>query len=93
MTDAAAPPARKHLWEVDIVRILTFVCVIAVHTISHTAAATPANLPLYLLLGLVHFTRDVFFALTAFVLVYSYFAKPVSMRKFWASFSCSRSAS
>lgn len=72
---------RKHLWEVDIVRILTFLCVIAVHTTSHTIASD--DLPLYLLLGLLHFTRNVFFALTAFVLVYSYLHRPVPMRKFW----------
>lgn len=83
-TGVAAPPVRgprKHLWEVDIVRILTFLCVIAVHTTSHTVASN--DLPLYLLLGLMHFTRNVFFALTAFVLVYSYLYNPVPMRKFW----------
>ena len=77
----APPVTRKHLWEVDIVRILTFLCVIAVHTTSHTIAAD--DLPLYLLLGLMHFTRNVFFALTAFVLVYSYLHRPVPMRQFW----------
>jgi peptidoglycan/LPS O-acetylase OafA/YrhL len=75
------PKQRKHLWEVDIVRILTFLCVIGVHTTSHTVAAS--DLTLYLLLGLLHFTRNVFFALTAFVLVYSYLNRPVPMRKFW----------
>ena len=79
--DAAPAPARKHLWEVDVVRILTFLCVIAVHTTSHTVATD--DLPLNLLLGLLHFTRNVFFALTAFVLVYSYLHKPVPMKKFW----------
>jgi peptidoglycan/LPS O-acetylase OafA/YrhL len=79
---ASAPRAqRPHLWEVDVVRILTFLCVIGVHTTSHTVA--PSDLPLYLLLGLLHFTRNVFFALTAFVLVYSYLHKPVPMRQFW----------
>jgi peptidoglycan/LPS O-acetylase OafA/YrhL len=81
-TPAAVPQGeRPHLWEVDVVRILTFICVIAVHTTSHTLA--PTDLPLYLLLGLLHFTRNVFFALTAFVLVYSYLHKPVPMRRFW----------
>jgi len=79
-TEAPRPP-RPHLWEVDVVRILTFLCVIAVHTTSHTAG--PNDLPLYVLLGLLHFTRNVFFALTAFVLVYSYLHKPVPMRRFW----------
>lgn len=80
-TAQRAPRERKHLWEVDVVRILTFLCVIAVHTTSHTIASN--DLPLYLLLGLLHFTRNVFFALTAFVLVYSYLHRPVPMRKFW----------
>ncbi len=62
-------------------RILTFLCVIAVHTISYTAGS--ADLPLFLLLGLVHFTRDVFFALTAFVLLYTYLKRPEPMRTFW----------
>ena len=77
----AQPATRAHLWEVDIVRIVTFLCVIGVHTVSHTVSAT--DLPLYLLLGILHFTRNVFFALTAFVLIYSYNNKPVPMRKFW----------
>ena len=81
MSASAAAPVRQRLWEIDVVRILTFLCVIAVHTISFTAAA--GDLPLFLLLGLVHFTRDVFFALTAFVLVYSYLKRPVPMRTFW----------
>jgi peptidoglycan/LPS O-acetylase OafA/YrhL len=82
---APAQAARRlrapHLYEVDIVRILTFICVIAVHTTSHTAA--PSDIGLFALLGLVHFTRDVFFALSAFVLIYSYLSKPVPMKKFW----------
>lgn len=82
--EAAARPARgkrPHLYQLDIVRILTFACVIAVHTISHTAEST--NVPLIGLLILVHFTRNVFFALTGFVLVYSYLHHPVPLTKFW----------
>jgi peptidoglycan/LPS O-acetylase OafA/YrhL len=76
-----APTTRRHLYEIDVLRILTFACVIAVHTTSHTVAADDWGLNG--LLALVHFTREVFFALTAFVLVYSYRHKPVPMRKFW----------
>jgi peptidoglycan/LPS O-acetylase OafA/YrhL len=71
----------RHLYEVDIVRILTFLCVIGVHVTSHTSTSTDVGL--YMLLDLLHFTREVFFALTAFVLLYSYEARPVPMRKFW----------
>lgn len=79
-----APPKRaraRHLYEIDIVRILTFLCVIGVHTTSHTAG--PDDVGLYILLDLLHFTREVFFALTAFVLLYTYEVHPVPMRKFW----------
>jgi peptidoglycan/LPS O-acetylase OafA/YrhL len=67
-------PSAPRLYEIDVVRILTFACVIGVHTTSHTAAADDVGL--YGLLALLHFTREVFFALTAFVLAYSYFSKP-----------------
>jgi peptidoglycan/LPS O-acetylase OafA/YrhL len=86
MSDSAAAVHSKkgvkapHLYEVDVLRILTFLCVIAVHTISNTAAQT--DVPLYGFLTLVHFTREVFFALTAFVLVYSYLNRPKPMRNF-----------
>ncbi|OII16577.1 acyltransferase [Curtobacterium sp. MCBA15_013] len=71
----------RHLYEVDVLRILTFACVIGVHTTSHTVAAD--DVPLNGLLGLLHFTRLVFFSLTAFVLVYSYTLRPRPMAQFW----------
>lgn len=70
-----------HLYELDVVRILTFACVIMVHTISYTASS--GDVVLNGLLALVHFTREVFFALSSFVLVHSYLNRPVPMRKFW----------
>jgi peptidoglycan/LPS O-acetylase OafA/YrhL len=70
----------KHLHELDLVRLLTFACVIAVHTTFYVigdgriidGAQT-----------LLHCTRGVFFALTAFVLVRSMLAKPRRAREFW----------
>ncbi|MGT2427081.1 acyltransferase [Amnibacterium kyonggiense] len=79
MTDAK--PRGGHLYEVDVLRILTFVCVIAVHTIS--SSVEPGDRAMYVSLGLFHFTREVFFALTAFVLVYSFQRRPQPMRRFW----------
>jgi peptidoglycan/LPS O-acetylase OafA/YrhL len=74
------PRARApHLYEIDIVRILTFAAVIAVHTTSHTIAS--GDLPLAIFLGLAHFTREVFFAITTFVLLYTYRYKPTPQRK------------
>lgn len=76
---AAGKP--RHLYEVDVLRILTFACVIGVHTTSHTAASDDVDLNA--LLALLHFTRLVFFSLTAFVLVYSYTVRPRPMAQFW----------
>ncbi|MFS0730620.1 acyltransferase [Curtobacterium sp. 1P10AnD] len=86
-TPADASPTRtadgrpRHLYEVDVLRILTFACVIGVHTTSHTAATDDVGLNA--LLALLHFTRLVFFSLTAFVLVYSYELRPRPMAQFW----------
>ncbi len=51
------------------------------HTTSHTAASDDVGLNA--LLALLHFTRLVFFSLTAFVLVYSYTVRPRPMAQFW----------
>lgn len=79
------PPATnarsRHLYEIDVLRILTFACVIAVHVTSHTT--TGSQVALNGLLALVHFTREVFFGLSSFVLVYSYLNRPQPMRRFW----------
>ncbi|MFJ3382817.1 MULTISPECIES: acyltransferase [unclassified Curtobacterium] len=71
----------RHLYEVDVLRILTFACVLGVHTTSHTMASDDVGLAG--LLALLHFTRLVFFTLTAFVLVYSYSIRPKPMSVFW----------
>jgi peptidoglycan/LPS O-acetylase OafA/YrhL len=76
-----AAEKRRHIHEIDVIRILTFASVIGVHTISHTIASN--DVPLYVLLGLLHFTREPFFWITGFVLMWSYFHKPVPMRRFW----------
>jgi surface polysaccharide O-acyltransferase-like enzyme len=60
-------PAR-HLYEIDLLRLITFAEVIAVHTIAFTVPHR--YLAAYGLLMLLHCTREVFFALTAFVLVH-----------------------
>jgi peptidoglycan/LPS O-acetylase OafA/YrhL len=71
----------RHLYEIDVLRILTFACVIGVHTTSHTMASDDVGLAG--LLALLHFTRLVFFTLTAFVLVYSWSIRPKPMSVFW----------
>jgi peptidoglycan/LPS O-acetylase OafA/YrhL len=59
-----------HVYAVDLVRVLTFASVIAVHTVA--TINPPDSVPAGGALMLLHFTREVFFALTAFVLVHHY---------------------
>lgn len=57
-----------HVYAVDLVRALTFAAVIAVHTV--TTVNPPDSVPTGGAAMLLHFTRQAFFALTAFVLVH-----------------------
>ncbi|MBV9729819.1 MAG: acyltransferase [Pseudonocardiales bacterium] len=59
-----------HVYAVDLVRVLTFAAVIAVHAVS--IINPPASIPAGGTAMLLHFTREAFFALTAFVLVHRY---------------------
>lgn len=80
---AASAPAstRRHLYEVDIVRLLTFVCVVGVHAVS--GSMNPDDVASGAFVSLLHFTRGTFFLLSAFVLTYAQGAKPVRVRRFW----------
>ena len=62
-------------------RIVTFTAVIAVHAISSTvpAASTTGNS----VLALLHYTREGFFFLAAFVLFYGYYDRPLRGPELW----------
>jgi peptidoglycan/LPS O-acetylase OafA/YrhL len=76
------PPApRARLRELDAVRLLTFASVVLVHTITVTVPG--GDVPMYGLVILLHFTRQVFFALTVFVLLLGQLRRPTPMRRFW----------
>lgn len=78
---ATAKAGKGHLNQVDLVRVLTFASVIAVHVITYTNDG--ANVTAYGALTLLHFTRSVFFFLTGFVLVYTYRRRPLATGTFW----------
>jgi peptidoglycan/LPS O-acetylase OafA/YrhL len=82
MTDSTRATARSsHVYPVDLVRVLTFGAVIAVHTIS---TVNPLDsVPGDAVVMLLHFTREAFFFLTAFVLVHRYGYNTVRARPFW----------
>ncbi|HET6504895.1 MAG TPA: acyltransferase [Amycolatopsis sp.] len=85
MTRATVRPQLQqrpeHLHQVDLFRILTFACVIAVHVLSGTTL--PDDVPSNALQLLLHFTREAFFTLTGFVLVYQYSRRPLRAGAFW----------
>jgi peptidoglycan/LPS O-acetylase OafA/YrhL len=80
--DRPAGPSRSgHLWQVDVVRLLTFSAVIAVHTLAFTEQ--PDNRLAAGMMMLLQYGREVFFALTGFVLVYSTWGRPLRLTSFW----------
>ncbi|HJP78466.1 MAG TPA: acyltransferase [Pseudonocardiaceae bacterium] len=72
---------KRHLHYIDLVRVLTVALVIAVHVLGQEQL--PPTLTAGALLAVGHVSREVFFLLTAFVLVYTYRGKPVRPFSFW----------
>ena len=75
-----------HLFEIDVVRSVTAICVIGVHAVSFTIVFTPpglGNLAQNALISALHFTREIFLSITAFVMVYGYANRPLSFLTFW----------
>ncbi len=72
--DPAGSSTKAHLDAVDVVRVLTVALVIAVHVVSQQPGGiVTANGPVLIV---AHVSRQVFFLLTTFVLVYSYRDRP-----------------
>lgn len=83
---AATPPTPKrksggHLFELDIVRIVTFAGVIFDHCVSGTTF--PFSVASNAVQTIFHYTRNAFFALTGFVLVYQYRDRKLDPVDFW----------
>ena len=75
------PPATsRHLFAVDLARVLTVALVIAVHLVSGAAATSVAE---GALVTVFHVSREGLLLITAFVLVYSFERKPLPWHRFW----------
>lgn len=78
---------RPYIYELDPLRAVTAVTVIAVHVLaftlflSHTAAGVLVQNGI---ITSVHFTREVFMFITALALTYVYFGRPFEASRFWA---------
>src|SRR6185437_6812035 len=78
--------SRIYLHEIDMVRVVTALSVIAVHAVAFTVVFNTTNLGVNLQNGVVsalHFTREVFLVLTAFVMVHNYTKRPLKLSTFW----------
>ncbi|MGO8951148.1 MAG: acyltransferase [Ktedonobacterales bacterium] len=78
-------PSRTHMYEVDVVRSVTALSVVGVHMVALTIilATTPAGILIQNgVVSALHFTREIFVAITSFVMVYGYANRPFSVRTF-----------
>src|SRR6266700_3381588 len=78
---------RPYIYELDPLRAVTAVAVIAVHVLSGTMTLNHTQTGLQVQNGLitsVHFTREVFMFITALALAYVYYARPFEASRFWA---------
>jgi len=78
---------RPYIYELDLMRPVTAVTVVAVHVLSGTTMLNHTQAGLQVQNGIftsVSVTRDVFMFITALALTYVYFGKPFSGKRFWA---------
>ncbi len=81
----ARPEARAgkapYLHQIDFFRLVTFASVILIHVVG--ATNFPQDVRANAVEALLHFTREAFFALTGFVLIYQYRGRGVAAGDFW----------
>ncbi|MGH9069640.1 MAG: acyltransferase [Acidimicrobiales bacterium] len=75
-------PKKGHLRSVDVVRIITVVGVISIHSVSMTTS--PNSVIAGAFISFLHINRDVFLLLSPFVLTYAYGRRPsYDIGHFW----------
>jgi peptidoglycan/LPS O-acetylase OafA/YrhL len=80
-TGPASGPRRPHVQALDLVRVLVIAFVVSVHT---TSFAIATSTPVGAFITVFHTSRELFFLLTAFVLVYNYGRRPhIDWLPFW----------
>ncbi len=72
---------KRYLYQLDLFRVFTFACVVGVHVVDRST--DPANVAANGVIVLLHFTREAFFALTGFVLIYQHAGRPLAAGRFW----------
>ena len=85
--EVTTPPDRidslttGRLRQIDVVRLLTFAAVISVHSLAFTEQ--PSDVAAAGAMMLLQFGREIFFTITAFVLVHSMAGRTLDLRRFW----------
>lgn len=77
---------RPYIYELDHMRVLTILCMLATHVLVFAAFLVQDPLETQVLNGFynaVRFTRTVFMFITAVALVSTYWGKPFSLGSFW----------
>jgi probable poly-beta-1,6-N-acetyl-D-glucosamine export protein len=77
---------RPHVYELDPLRGITALVVVAVHTLGNTTYLNHTVFGLEIqnmFVTAVHFTRALFMFVTAFALVYVYYGRKFSLGRFW----------
>src|SRR6266581_5853213 len=78
---------RPYIYELDLLRPVTALTVVAVHVLSGTAMLNHTQAGMQVQSGIflsVHLTREVFMFITALALTYVYYGRPFSGKRFWA---------
>src|SRR3989440_10131011 len=78
---------RPYIYELDPLRAVTAVAVIAVHVLSGTMTLNHTQTGIQVQNGIftsVHFTREIFMFITALALAYVYYGRPFEASRFWA---------
>jgi probable poly-beta-1,6-N-acetyl-D-glucosamine export protein len=77
---------RRYVYDLDPLRAVTALGVVAVHVVSFTSYLNQINAGTQLqnvILTSLHYTRSVFMFVTAFAMVYVYYGKPFHLKQFW----------
>ena len=80
------PQTQPYIYELDLMRPVTAVTVVAVHVLAFTLYLNDTATGVQVQNGIitsVHFTREVFMFITALALTYVYFGRPFSAKRFW----------
>ncbi len=82
MMESMAKSKKPYVRSLDVVRAVTIVSVIMVHSTWFTANGG-GSIAAGAVLSVLHFTRESFMALTGFVLTYSLWDRPARWGRFW----------